>query len=152
MRNVFGIVMALVVLQACASANPTQSMPADLAESDTDRRRVAARIRVVGTVVDGSGIPVVGATVHMEAHPRRRCVGGRGALGDTTVRPDGWFIKTLYFYSLPTTPSCLTVRVHPPEGSLLSPDSTTDLMSEFRHGASIDTVVAHFRLGRTSRR
>lgn len=153
MRNAVRVLLSsVVVLHACASANPRPSLPADLVESETERRRVAARIRVMGTVVDGSGNPVPGAVVHVEAHPRSRCVGGRGALGDATVRPDGWFIKTLYFYSLPTTPSCLTVRVRPPNGSRLSPDSRTDIMSEFRHGASIDTVFAHFELGRSSQR
>lgn len=143
------LLLLSATLWGCAASLPAPEVPHDLADPDIVRRRIAARIRVVGSVLDEAGRPVPGATVHVEAHPRPRCVGGRGAIGDARVRADGWFIRTLYFYSLPATPSCLTFLVQPPAGSRLQPDSLGDVSSEFRHGAAIDTVIVHFRLRRS---
>lgn len=63
-------------------------------------------------------------------------------------RIDGWFIRTLHFYSMPSTPTCVTVSVTPHAGSALASDSTGNLMSEFRHGRDVDTVLVRFRLSR----
>ncbi|MDX1394955.1 MAG: hypothetical protein R3195_11200 [Gemmatimonadota bacterium] len=147
------VVVALIAgLVGCASGRPPPGAPPpDLRDDTIERGRIASRLHVLGTVHDRQGNPVIGAAVRVHAHPRPRCIGGRGAFGTVRVRDDGWFMKTLYFYSLPSTPSCVVVSVTPPSGSTLMPDSVSDLMSEFRHGAEVDTVLVRMTLHRGRR-
>lgn len=146
-RRVSLVAMAAALPLACASA-AEPSPPRDLLDFEIEPPRIASRIRVMGHVTDPAGEAVVGADVFVQAYIRRTCLGGRAAEGHVRTRHDGWFIRTLYFYSLPSTRTCVVVHVTPPAGSGLAVDSLGNLTSEFRHGRDVDTVLVRVRLAR----
>lgn len=125
----------------CAARGPPAlpDPPADL-RAEPAHGRIAARIRVIGRVIDGEGKPQAGARVRMHAHPRSLCRGGRGAWDETVSRPDGWFLRTLYFYSLVRTRSCVSVWAELRVGSSVARDSISDLLADFLERGAVDTV------------
>lgn len=140
--------LALAVLAAaCASGSPRTFDPPPLGLAvDSGPVHIAARIRVIGRVVDQDGGPVRGAEVHVRAHTRRACAGGVGAMGTVRTRPDGWFAKTLYFYSLREVRACVAVVATPAAGSGLAVDSVRDLWTAFLERGAIDTVLTTLTL------